>query len=332
MFFSITEIYTNTIEKLLWGEKMWRKIFKMLKKSEDNIGSNGKVSLIGSTFRSKELSKSMRLIRKSKMAADEYEWLYQCTSFDSLVSIIENRELWLSNLTKVNDQEEVERITVPEYEKLYYVACFTYRDNIPKEHWDEYGKGSYSVLFGFKKEWVRREMSFLNSKGEKIEYLGMQICDNYEEATDIAIKHRYNPYFINNFDFYKIIYSDKLKRKMNGNVSWNMGEINLDGNFIVAGLPGIIKSKKGKCVRPDKEPYVKRWTTEKEVRLKVGVDSMDSLLKKTVYAPKMAVKLNDEAFNEVRIRFSPLMDEAYKEKCLGEIQKLLPHSRIVELK
>ncbi len=54
---------------------------------------------------------------ESKRLAEKHEWLFHCTSDVALLSIIQNREFWLSNLKLVNDKEEVGRVDVPEYER-----------------------------------------------------------------------------------------------------------------------------------------------------------------------------------------------------------------------
>lgn len=83
-------------------------------------------NLIGAKVESKELIENNKLIFESKDAAKKHEWLYQCTTIDSLKNILKSREIWLSNLKSVNDFEEVKRITIPEFERSFFVACFTY--------------------------------------------------------------------------------------------------------------------------------------------------------------------------------------------------------------
>lgn len=61
----------------------------------------------GSTIESKELKDNMNFIHNSKETAKKYEWLYQCTSIDALKNILKSREIWLTNLQKVNDIEDL---------------------------------------------------------------------------------------------------------------------------------------------------------------------------------------------------------------------------------
>ena len=63
--------------------------------------------IIGSKISAADALNNLEFVRKSKDEAKKYEWLYHCTSVEALISVIENREMWLSNLKVVNDKEEV---------------------------------------------------------------------------------------------------------------------------------------------------------------------------------------------------------------------------------
>ena len=67
---------------------------------------------------------NLNFIRESKRLAEEHEWLYHCTTDVALISILKNKELWLSNLKLVNDAEEADRVDVPEYERTYLYMLF----------------------------------------------------------------------------------------------------------------------------------------------------------------------------------------------------------------
>ncbi len=47
------------------------------------------------------------------------------------------------------------------------------------------------------------------------------------------------------------------------------------GRSLTPSVAGIVKPTKGMCQRWEKEPYEKDWSTEKEVRLKVGIQQLD---------------------------------------------------------
>lgn len=96
------------------------------------------------------MAENLQFVRNSKELAKTHEWLYHCTTASALRSILKNREFWLSNLKCVNDEEEIARIDVPEYENKYYVCCFTYDPQIPDIHWKEYGSEEDGVLIGIK--------------------------------------------------------------------------------------------------------------------------------------------------------------------------------------
>lgn len=292
-------------------------------------------NIIGSKIESQSLNTNLQFIRKSKEEAKKYEWLYQCTNIEALKNILKSREIWLSNLQCVNDKEEVKRITVPEFEKSYYVACFTYENNIPKEHWDEYGDGENSILYGFKPAWVEKEAQLMYGPGDKAVDKDFLVYSSYDEVIDVTWNERKinnricNPYYFIDFGFYKVVYDDKLKEAMDGNCDWNTGDnIMAAGRFITVGMPGIIKNTRGLCSRYNKEIYEKDWTSEKEVRLKVGIQSNGNSLPKDVIFPKMAVKLNAQAFEKLVIRFSPLMSEEKRRKSLEELKILIPNSHI----
>ena len=98
---------------------------------------------------------------------------------------------------------------------------------------------------------------------------------------------------------------------------------------VIPNVAGIIKKTKGWCERAGKKPYVKSWKDEKEVRLKIHVDrkcsdeAMDG-----GFFPKMAIPLNEKAFEEVRLKFSPRFSEKDKDDFLAEVKRLLPDSPI----
>ena len=114
-------------------------------------------NLIGAKVEIENWAVNSELISKSKEGAKKHEWLYQCTSISALKNILSTREIWLSNLKCVNDEEEYKRIDVPEYEKAFYVACFTYDSEVTHEHWEEYGNMENGVMFGFKKDWIEKK-------------------------------------------------------------------------------------------------------------------------------------------------------------------------------
>ncbi len=284
---------------------------------------------------------NMRFIDESKRLAKEHEWLYHCTTDMALISILKNRELWLSNLQLVNDKEEVERIDVSEYEKTYYVSCFTYNPQISKEHWIEYGNVENGVLIGIKSTWVKRKAVFMCGNNHKCEDEYSFIFKNREEALEYKMeqqsKHRLtNPFYINAFDFYQIIYDDNLSKTIKGNGSVKIKGNEILGRSLTPVIAGIIKSKKGLCQRRGREPYMKDWSSEKEVRLKVGIQQLeifknnneihDGMIMQNVFFPKIAIPVSDEAFDEIKIKFSPGFKN--QKEYIGEIRKLLPNSII----
>ncbi len=90
------------------------------------------------------------------------------------------------------------------------------------------------------------------------------------------------------------------------------------------------------CRRFGEELYDKDWTTEKEVRLKVGIQQLDIFtngyenhdgqILKTAFFPKIAIPVSDVAFDVVKIGFSPQFGA--RKKFLEDIRQVLPESVI----
>ena len=101
-------------------------------------------------------------------------------------------------------------------------------------------------------------------------------------------------------------------------------------------IGGIIKSTHGLCERFGKESYDKDWTTEKEVRLKVGIQQLeiftngyeihDGMIMKTAYFPKIAVPVSDNVFDVVKIGFALKFED--RKRFLEEIKNILSDSVI----
>lgn len=274
------------------------------------------------------------VLNRSKQEAKQYSQLYHCTNADALISIIKNKEFWLNSLKWVNDKDEKDRIDVPKFENSYYVACFTHENQIPDEHWIEYGNSDKGVLFSVKKEWFLKDVVFMSGDNQKSEDDNFKIYPSSRIALDEKIKAQnngkhFNPFSIFDFDFYKIIYDDTLTCNIE-----NEGTIDIHGEAHAAiaqnpTIAGIIKKTMGHCERFGREPYIKDWTSEKEVRLKIGIwQGAYADEKLDFFFPKIAVKLSPDAFDSFDIRFSPNFDDGMKENYLKELCSLLPDSEI----
>jgi hypothetical protein len=294
-------------------------------------------SLEGTVVSSDCMKDNLKFIGESKSSAKTHDWLYHCTTAAALKSILKNREFWLSNLKIVNDKEEAGRIDVPTYENKYYICCFTYDSQIPDEHWIEYGSETDGVIIGVKREWFLRQATFIGAGDD--EYF--KIMKNYDEAIAVKIaemqKNRMtNPFYINAFDFFQIVYDDTLVKNIVGTSSLSMDGNKLNGRFFTPEVAGIVKSTHGICSRYDKESYEKDWTSEKEVRLKVGVQQVDifpngyeqhdGMIMGSAFFPKIAVPVSDKAFDIVKIGFSPKFVD--RDAYMEDLQKLLPDSVI----
>lgn len=177
------------------------------------------MKLEGSVITIPRLNEYRDIIRKSKAAAKEYQYLYHCTSIEGLKGMLNSNSFWLSNLQCVNDKEEANRIGLPEYEKEYYVGCFTYEDNVPRSHWLEYGNLSDGVLFSVKRDWFNfAESRFLDDSNNIVEMI------KFTEKRE-ALKHIIGSYiYIDRVDFYKIIYDNDLILDMKTEASIQNGD------------------------------------------------------------------------------------------------------------
>lgn len=297
---------------------------EQLKSTWDSIKS-----IEGTKISMPKAVKSLHIAQESKKGAGEYKWLYHCTTIYALMSIIKNREMRLSNLRLVNDEEEAGRIDAQEYETAFYVACFTHSDIISNQHWEEYSSLTDGVLVGFKREWIERKAVFVLGSNEKDDNIHFTIFKNHENALKEKLNQQVNhnriiqPYFIMDFGFYKVVYDDVLKADIQGEGVWEYQGMSYPGRTLIPRAAGIVKNKQGLCEREGKEPYVKDWSEENEVRLKICIVPFLNDEKQPFFFPKIAVPLTASAFSELRIQFSPNFDEKRKEESLVEIKNLL---------
>jgi len=253
----------------------------------------------------------------------------------ALLSIIKNKEFWLSNLKNVNDKEECKKIDVDEYKNSFFVGCFTYADDILDEHWKEYGTYDNGVLFSVKESWFNKSATFMTSSNQKMDEDGFRIFSSMQKAMEIKIEEQnlnnriVHPYFIFDFNFYQIICDDNLVKNISGDGTLTIDDKILGMQTLVPYIGGLVKDTNGICSRWDCKPYYKDWTSEKEVRLKVGIDNvyynMNNL---PIIFPKIAVSLNEEAFKQFRLRFGPTVSQEQKKFFLEELKRLLPTSEI----
>lgn len=282
-------------------------------------------------FEEKITYKDRKYIENSKNEALEYEWFYHCTKPDSLVSMIKSKEMWLSSLQKVNDMEELKRVDVPQYEHSIFVGCFTYDSRVDTSHWSEYADLKDGVLFGLKRDWFNKNVTFLTEKNEKINEEPFHIFNSLNESLTFQqnkIKENviiFNPYYIADFNFYKVRYNNKQKSKIMGICNWG----DIKGEEINLSAPGIIKDTSGECKGKDGKVYKKVWAIEKEIRLKVCITTIDKNRNENPpYFNRIAVSFNENAFKEIPIWFSPEMSEEAKRKNINKIHLALKEANI----
>ena len=297
--------------------------------------------LIGRGISAPTMIENLHFVQESKRLAASHDWLYHCTTSDALINMIKSKEMWLSNLKVVNDQEEVGRIDLPEYEKRYFVACFSYSPDVPPEHWDEYGNRTNGVLWAVKRSYFQHALFLLDAENKHMEPDIFHVYNDMQEATKHCVKLQNtqnrlsNPYYMFGFGFYQVIYDDNLKRTISGDSVIHLDGVDIPGRSVSPDIPGIVKSTHGLCQRFGREAYEKDWTTEKEVRLKVSVQQLseekngnaihDGMIH-DLWFKRAAVPFANDAFQSIRIRFSPDFDEP--EEFKRQLSALLPNTTI----
>lgn len=281
-----------------------------------------------------------KIIHKAKRGAAKHPILFHCTTTDAFISILKTRELWLSNLQCVNDREEGHRITLPEYEKSFFIASFTYRNNVSRKHWCEYASMDDGILFSVSQSWFQRSAELMISNNDK--FLFPIIADKkagVDEFNRFALlgipSKEITLFSIDDFGFYKVIYSDKMLASLVniGQLSSpDRNDLSFPIQVIRPQVVGIVKGKSGECKRGGCSTYQKCWKEEKEIRLKLHIQQVMTetgvvpLIKS--WFPKAAVKLNKDAFNSCRIRFSPKYPKAKRQETLEKIAAILPTTNI----
>lgn len=193
-------------------------------------------------------------LKKAKENAKRHKILYHCTDMQALLSIVKNKEFWLTNLSYVNDKDEKKRIDLPEYENSIFVCCFTYNHNIPIEHWKEYSSKGDGVLFSVKQDWFKKDVKLMTEDNKKIDN---KVFQKEYEMINNNPQTPLGSYFIRSFDFFEVVYDDSLKQNI-----LNKGFINFEekievSNIILPSVAGIIKTKQGICNRTPGESYLK---------------------------------------------------------------------------
>jgi hypothetical protein len=268
-------------------------------------------------------SEKMDFIHKATMEAEKYDVLYHCTNDEALLNIIESQAFHLSCLKEVNDKEECNRITLPEYENSYYVACFTYENDVDCKHWEEYGTSDCGVLFSIRKEWFLRSASFVG------DLVGYKIFPSNTSYYNEWKKSRYPiSDAIQDFKFIKITYDNELIMEMTSDAY--IGDIK--GSAVIPRVVGTIKRESGPCVRNGKT-YIKSWKDEKEIRLitQILLPSVAQNLNRP-YFRKISVPLSGDAFSDFCIRFSPKYPQKKKHNYIKRMKAILPDSTIEILK
>lgn len=253
------------------------------------------------------------LVKECEKSASKYDVLYHCTNIEAFMSIIENREFWLSSLNDVNDKKEIETIHDDDFKDKFFVSCFTYDRNIDKEHWKEYGENG--ILFSVKKKWFNNKLYGLYTDGKR-----EVIYESHKTATHAMQLQKPGEYFfsVGYNKFLEILYDDDLYIEMKK--LFMLGAVAV----INPNVGGIIKKTEGVSKREIKNEYEKKWDKEKEVRLRVVINSCKGSDTKVPFK-KVVIKLMDDAFDEMEIKFSPNVSSDKKNEVKKKIYKILPN-------
>ena len=279
-------------------------------------------------IRSEKMSEAFNIVKKSCENAKAYKKLYHCTSSEALLNIVKNKEFWLSNLKCVNDDMEYEMIDDIQYKNKYYIACFTTNANIDNAHWKKYGNNN-GVLFSVEQSWFKREAVFLDICNNKIKNDVLKIfsdlnkaCNYKTQQLQMFLRETY-PFFVEDFNFYSVIYDDSLIPNIKGECEMILNNTSISGIQKVPQVGGIVKKCQGINNRDGSKG---NWKDENEIRLKVCIRQIRTddirCIEDIVHAEKIAVSLNENAFKKFEIKFSP--EFIGKENFLNELSTIIP--------
>lgn len=262
--------------------------------------------------------KRLEYVENQMKKAEQHEKLYHATKVESLISIIKNKELWLSNLNNVNDTQERKNIDFKEYRNSTYVACFSYSEELAPHHWEEYGGEADGVLIGIKNhEFWTSDIVFLNSQNGLVEGEDNIIFKNIDDGILKA-----KAFFINSMKLVEIDYLPSGYSKDR----YHIAEIQEGGQYIIPALTAIQKDATGWSIKGKK----RNWYLENEVRLVVVLQKKDTQ-NQLFYYPKIRVKLKDSFFKDVVIKFSPKMNQRKKYEYRKQLEDLLGKNNITFL-
>ena len=290
--------------------------------------------LVGKTIKINNSEELSEFLEESRQIANQ-EWLYHCTDKDALISILKNKEFYLKNLVFVNDEEEAEAIDVEQYRNTFYVGCFSSEIIDSDEHREEYGNSDNSVIVAMKKEWFTKKIHFLyTGEGEWTDiHETFRIFPNLQEVMEFQKNELQNgrycyPYYIEDFGFYGIIYDDDEKNSIECGIETEVNGYKFEGFTFVPDLAGIIKKKSGISKRTEK---VRKWSDEKEIRLKVCIHQEDHFPNGNEYHDdamvpmtirQVVVSLSNNAFDTLYIYFPETFID--KQGYLDMLRKEIP--------
>lgn len=267
-------------------------------------------------------------LSKNISGAMSYPKLYHCTRIESLKSIILNKEFWLTTITELNDEDEINSFTDEKIKNWFYIASFSKAPILDAEHCEEYG----DIFVSVKQDWFLPEFYFLDAYNKKVYDASFAIsAEMYESIGKINTNYPISnkPFEIKVFNFAEVDYTKKGASDITRQIDLSFGNEKISAYIIIPEAGANVKAEEGLCTRWENSPKWKVWKDEHEIRLKVlvGAGRLLEIPPQRLFR-KICVKLSDNAFDEFDIAFSPALTKEKKEEYVGEINMLFGDRKI----
>ena len=267
-------------------------------------------------------------LSKNVAGAKEYPKIYHCTRLESLKSIIQNKEFWLTTITELNDEDEIKSFTDERIKNWFYIASFSKEPILDAEHCNEYG----DIFVSVKQDWFLPKFYFLNCYNQKMETEDFAISAELFESVGTINSNApqsNKPFEVQVFNFAEVDYTEEGATDITREIKLPCGNDTTSAYIMIPEAGANVKTEEGMCLRWGKEPKWKVWKDEKEIRLKVlvGAGRLVEIPPQRLFR-KICVKLSDNAFDEFDIAFSPALTEQKKQEYISEINRLFGDKKI----
>jgi hypothetical protein len=241
--------------------------------------------------------------------AKSHIYLYHYTSFEALLSIIDNRKIRLSNLSLLNDPLEYERLSIePMEQNRIYVCCFNHFSKERLPLWKMYADGPYGIRIGFPRRSAQFFENILNYECGSVDHIIFLNDDNPRRKWKLAYA-----------SLVDVIYDDDFQNY-----------IKLKKIYPIDELPELQRAEaighlKKEC-----------WEFEEETRIIVGLkpdrDLGNWIDKEACEYIRYAAppykfvycKIPEEALLDIRIMFNPQSSDSLMEMMKNELRRSIP--------